>query len=244
MIPKIIHYVWFGGKPYPKKIQYCIDSWKQFLPDYEFRRWDESNFDVNSVEFTRQAFEKGVWAFVSDYVRVQALYEYGGWYLDTDVEVLKPLSPFENHRVVLGTDENGSITAVYGTEPHHPLWKAVMDVYRSTNFLLDDGTMNAKVINQYIQDVLAPWGYVKENKYQELQHGVVVYPDDYFHVQSLEKGTRHFTGNSTCIHWQTMLWTPLSSRILRWIRLHLVKPVLGDDYLKTWSSIVDKFKRK
>lgn len=238
MIPKIIHFVWFGGKPYPKKIQYCIDSWKKVLPDYQFIRWDESNFDVNSVPFTKQAFEQGMWAFVSDYVRIKALYEQGGWYLDTDVEVLKPLAPFENNRVTLGTDENGSLTAVYGTEPKNTIWKNILDVYNRTDFVLSDGTQNIKVINQYIQDEIAKMGYVHENKLQDFQNGVIVYPDDYFHVVSLEKGTRHFTENSTCIHWQTMLWTPKKSRALRWVRLHILKPILGDNFMKIYSKIV------
>ena len=233
MIPKIIHYVWFGGKPYPKKIQFCINSWQKILPDYEFIRWDESNFDVNSVPFTKQAFEKGQWAFIADYVRIQALYKYGGWYLDTDVEVLKPLAPFEDKRVIFGTDENGSLTAVYGTEPHNSIWKHIQDVYDQTEFLKEDGTFNWKVINQYIQDEIAHLGYVHENKFQNLGNGILVYPDDYFHVVSLEKGTRHFTENSTCIHWQTMTWTPRKSRIFRWIRLNIIKPVLGEKlYLK------------
>lgn len=243
MIPKIIHYVWFGGKPYPEKIQYCIDSWKKILPDYEFMRWDESKFDVNTVPFTRQAFEKGMWAFVSDYVRMVALYEYGGWYLDTDVEVLKPLSPFEDKRVVLGTDENGSLTAVYGTEPHHWIWKACLDKYNASSFVLSDGELNLKVVNQYIQEEITSQGYIHENKYQELGEGIYVYPDDFFHVQSLEKGTRHLTENSTCIHWQTMLWTPRRSRMMRWVRLHIVKPILGEDYMRFWNKITSVLKK-
>lgn len=233
MIPKIIHFVWFGGKPYPKKIQYCIDSWKRILPDYQFIRWDESNFDVNYVPFTKQAYEHGMWAFVSDYVRIKALYEQGGWYLDTDVEVLKSLAPFEDNKVTLGTDENGSLTAVYGTEPQNAIWKNILDVYNQTEFIKPDGTQNIKVINQYIQDEIAKLGYVHENKFQNLRNGVVVYPDDYFHVVSLEKGTRHFTENSTCIHWQTMLWTPKISRVGRWIRLKIIKPIIGKrNYIK------------
>lgn len=245
MIPKIIHYVWFGGNPYPKKIKHCIDSWKRNLPDYKFIRWDETNFDIGSVEFTKQAFDKRMWAFISDYVRIKALYENGGWYLDTDVEVLKPLAPFENHSVVLGTDENGCITAVYGTEPRHPLWEKILEIYNSTSFILEDGTLNTKVINQYIQEVLAPWGYVVENKFQQLQHGVVVYPDDYFHVQSLEKGTQHLTENSTCIHWQTMLWTSFGARMRRWIRIHVLKPILGEEnFLNYYSKISNLFNFK
>lgn len=243
MIPKIIHFVWFGGKPYPKKIQYCIDSWKRILPDYQFVRWDESNFSVNSVPFTKQAFEQGMWAFVSDYVRIKALYEQGGWYLDTDVEVLKPLAPFENNRVTLGTDENGSLTAVYGTEPKNDIWKNVLEVYNQTDFINPDGSQNIKVINQYIQEEIAKMGYTHENKLQNLGNGVLVYPDDYFHVVSLEKGTRHFTENSTCIHWQTMLWTSKKSRALRWMRLHIMKPIFGDDFMKHYSRIVKHLKK-
>lgn len=237
MIPKIIHYVWFGGRPYPKKIDFCIESWKRILPDYKFIRWDESNFDITSIPFTKQAFEKGAWAFVSDYVRIKALYEYGGWYLDTDVEVLKPLTPFEDKHVVLGTDENGSLTAVYGTEPQNAIWKNILDVYNNTNYINPDGSQNQKVINQYIQDEIAKIGYIHENRLQNLQNGIIVYPDDYFHVVSLEKGTRHLTENSTCIHWQTMLWTPQTSRTLRWIRLHVLKPLLGDDFMKIYLKI-------
>lgn len=244
MIPKIIHFVWFGGKPYPKKIKYCIDSWKRILPDYRFIRWDESNFDVNSVSFTKEAFEVGQWAFISDYVRIKALYEIGGWYLDTDVEVLKPLAPFEDKCVVLGTDETGSLTAVYGTEPKNEIWKNILGVYNNTHYLKPNGSQNQKVINQYIQEEIAKMGYVHENKMQELKNGIVVYPDDYFHVVSLEQGTRHFTENSTCIHWQTMLWTPKKSRMLRWIRLRILKPIMGDNFMKVYSFIVSIIKNK
>ena len=100
MIPKIIHYIWFGGKPFPDKIIKCIDSWKKYLPEYEFRLWNEESFDVNSSIFTKQAYENKKWAFVSDYVRVYALYNYGGWYLDTDIEILKPIHRFESERCV------------------------------------------------------------------------------------------------------------------------------------------------
>ena len=242
MIPKIIHYVWFGKKPYPKKVQYCLDSWKRILPEYEFKRWDETNFDVNSVLFTKQAAEHKMWAFVSDYVRIKAMYDYGGWYLDTDVEVLKPLSPFENNHIVLGTDENGSLTAVYGTEPKEEIWRNILAKYDNEKFLQEDGSLNKQVINIYIQEEMQKIGYIKKNELQNLQNGIIVYPDDYFHVISLEKGTRHQTENSTCIHWQTMLWTSKSSRILRWFRLHILKPILGDDFLLKYNSLMSKIK--
>lgn len=243
MIPKIVHYVWFGDKPYPKRIRKCIDSWHRILPDYTFIKWDETNFDVNSSLFAKQAYEKKQWAFVSDYVRIKALYEQGGWYLDTDVEVIKPLAPFEKDRVVLGTDENGSLTAVYGSEPMNELWYDVLSVYNNTNFIKNDGSFNIQVVNLYIENVIYSKGYVRENKYQRLNDGIVVYPDDYFHVASLESGEKHFTDNSTCIHWQTMLWTPRFSRFLRWVRLNIIKRVGGEYLLNIYSRIARNIKR-
>lgn len=243
MIPKIIHYIWFGDKPYPSKVQHCIDSWHKILPDYTFIKWGESNFDVNSTAFTRQAFENKMWAFVSDYVRIKALYEFGGWYLDTDVEVLKPLSPFENQNIVFGTDENGSLTAVYGTEPNNKIWKNILERYNHTPFLLGDNKLNTTVVNIYIEEELMKYGYVRENKLQNLGEGIIVYPDDYFHVKSLEKGTTHFTDNSTCVHWQTMLWTSRSARVRRWFRLKILKPLFGEDkFLEVYEKIVKKIR--
>lgn len=237
MIPKVVHYVWFGKKPYPKKIEKCIESWHKVLHDYQFIRWDETNFDVGEILFARQAAENGMWAFVSDYVRIRALFEYGGWYLDTDVEVLKPLSAFEVNSVVFGTDENGSLTAVYGTEPHNMIWKHLIRRYQETKFVLEDGSFNLKVINQYIQEEIAQYGYVHKNEFQKLANGILVFPDDFFHVQSLEKGTRHLTENSTCIHWQTMTWTSKTSRVLRWVRLNLMKPILGPNFLNIYINV-------
>ena len=91
MIPRTIHYCWFGGNPLPKSAVKCIDSWKRFFPDYEIKEWNESNFDVNAIDYTRQAYERKKYAFVSDYARFWLLYNYGGLYFDTDVEVIRPM---------------------------------------------------------------------------------------------------------------------------------------------------------
>lgn len=119
MIPKIIHFIWFGGNPFPEKVQYCIESWKKYLPDYQFMLWNEEAFDVTTLPFTEQAYMHKKWAFVSDYVRVYALYKYGGWYLDTDIEIVRPLMSLEQYRLVLGTDEEGFLTALMGSEKTH-----------------------------------------------------------------------------------------------------------------------------
>ena len=238
MIPKIIHYIWFGGKPFPEKVQKCIDSWHKYLPDYEFKLWNEDTFDVNSVEFTKQAYANKKWAFVSDYVRMYALNKYGGWYLDTDIEILKPIERFEEHRMVLGTDHDGALTALMASEPNHPYWKEVLAFYDSMNFVNKDGTFNMTVNNTYLQGVLKEYGYVFENKYQELKHGIIVYPDDYFHVADVEKGTLHKTENSYAIHWHTLLWTSDMSHWMRFFRLHVLKPIFGEDrFMDVWNKI-------
>ena len=243
MIPKIIHYIWFGGKPFPDKVQKCINSWKKFLPEYKLMLWNEDTFDVNSVEFTKQAYANKKWAFVSDYVRVYALHKYGGWYLDTDVEILKPVDSFENHRVVLGTDSNGALTALMASEQGHSYWKEALDLYHNMSFVNADGSFNTTVNNIYLQDLLRNYGYSVENSYQELRDGIVVYPDEYFHVADHEKGTMHKTANSYAIHWHTLLWTSEMHHLNRWLRLHVLKPILGEEkFLDVYLKIKSFFK--
>lgn len=243
MIPKIVHYIWFGGKPFPAKIQKCIDSWHKYLPDYKFMLWDETTFDVTICPFTEQAFNKKKWAFVSDYVRIWALHKYGGWYLDTDIEILKPLSPFEDKRVVLGTDHDGALSALMGSEVGHLFWKQALDKYHTMKFVNEDGTLNMVVNNTHLQGILTDYGYELENKYQELREGVVVYPDDYFHVANVEKGTIHRTENSYAIHWHSLLWTSDMSHWMRFFRIHVLKPIFGDEkFMEVWNRIIRIFK--
>lgn len=243
MIPKIIHYIWFGGKQFPDKVQMCIDSWHKYMPEYEFKLWNEETFDVNSVEFTKQAYANKKWAFVSDYVRMYALNKFGGWYFDTDIEILRSLTPFEDKRMVLGTDHDGALTALMGSEQGHPYWKEMLKKYDNMSFLKEDGTFNMIVNNTHLQSVLSNYGFVIENKYQELNEGIFVYPDDYFHVANVELGTIHKTSNSYAIHWHTLLWTSDMSHFMRWLRIHIMKPVFGDDkFLNVWVGFKKKFK--
>ena len=155
MIPKIIHYIWFGHSAYPEKVQSCINSWRYLLPDYQFMLWDEKSFDVYSITFTKEAYERQKWAFVSDYVRLYALYTYGGWYLDTDVEVVKSFSDLLEHRVVLGTDDKGCLDAVIGAEKGHPYIESVLRKYENMSFVLPDHSLNMEVININLQKELS-----------------------------------------------------------------------------------------
>lgn len=240
MIPKIIHYIWFGGNPFPEKVAYCIETWKRYLPDCEFMLWNEESFDVNSVQFTKEAYENKKWAFVSDYVRVYALYHYGGVYLDTDIEVLRPFDELLNNRMILGTDESGYLTAFMASEKSHPFWKDILDYYEKSSFVLKNGKFKMEVNNTLLQEELAKYGYKISNTYQELKEGIIVFPDDYFHVVSLEDGAIHKTKNSYTIHWHTLLWISPARKFVRFIRLKILAPILGRKLLSNLRRLCNR----
>ena len=128
MIPKIIHYCWFGGEK-PGKVLKCIESWKRCLPDYEIIEWNSENFDVFALPYTSEAYKAKKYAFVSDVARVKALYEYGGIYLDTDVMVYGKFDPVLQHKCVFGFEEELYVaTSFMAAEPHHPLMKQFLSL--------------------------------------------------------------------------------------------------------------------
>ena len=144
-IPKIIHYCWFGGNPFPELAQKCIASWKKFCPDYEIKEWNESNYDVTKNQYMREAFENKQWAFVSDYARLDIIYENGGIYLDTDVELLKPLDDLLILTGFMGFEENKKLCATglgFGAVPKLPIIKEMRDDYDNIIFIKEDGSFD------------------------------------------------------------------------------------------------------
>lgn len=228
MIPKIIHYIWFGGNPYSDKIKKCIESWNKYLPEYKFMLWNEDTFDIeNSCEFVKQAFANKKWAFVSDYVRVWALNKFGGVYLDTDVEVRKPLDDILNAGMVLGTDELGHLTAFMASEPAHPFWQGIIDNYHQMQFVNPDGSFNMAVNNSYLEKELAEYGYEIKNKRQSLDGGIELYPDDWFHAADHMSGILHITEDTYAIHWHTLTWCDTSTHVNRFIRVKILGSIIG-----------------
>lgn len=243
MIPKIIHFIWFGRNPYSDKIQRCIDSWYKYLPEYEFKLWNEETFDIQgSCEFVRHAFEHKKWAFVSDYVRVWALKNYGGIYLDTDVEVKKSFNDLLDKQLVLGTDELGHLTALMASETHHPFWEKIISNYESMNFLNPDGSLNMTVNNLYIERELNDYGYIVANKYQELNGGIEIYPDDWFHAADHMTGIMNVTANTYAIHWHTLTWCPTSTHINRYLRIKILGKLIGKKRANELFLTLSKFK--
>ena len=221
MIPKIIHYCWFGRNKLPDLAKKCISSWRRFLPDYEIKEWNEDNFDVNIIPYTQQAYKAKKYAFVSDYARFWILYHYGGLYFDTDVEVIKPLDDIIEHGSFIGCENSGA--TVIGVNPGLGLGfpsglcfcQEMLDLYATLSFMKDDGTLNEKTIVSYTTEVLLKHGLTNDSNIQEVA-GVWIYPPDYFNPFDDLTGRLELSANTRSIHWFMNSWSD-SSYLRRWL---------------------------
>lgn len=238
MIPQKIHFIWFGRNPYPEKVQYCMESWKKHLPDYEFKLWNEDSFPIEQYRFTKEAYEEKKFAFVSDFVRIYALATEGGIYLDTDIEVLKSFDNLLGKRVFLGTDDSGNLTALMASEKGHPFFMHILNLYQKRPFLLGNGKLDTEVNNLLLERELTKWGFIVKNETQHLHEGIEVYPDDFFHVVSLVSGKMNKTQNSYAIHWHTLLWVSWKTRLIRFLRMKILVPILGRNLYSKLTSFI------
>lgn len=160
MIPKIIHYCWLSGEPFPTEIQACLDTWKKHLPDYEIWLWDTKRFDINSTLWTKQAFEAKKYAFAADYIRLYALYNYGGIYLDSDVIVYKSFNDLLNLPYFIGHDQiRGFEAAVIGAEKGCEWIKIMLDSYVNKAFVKEYGSLDILPLPCRFHHVLVGAGY-------------------------------------------------------------------------------------
>ena len=195
MIPKKVHYCWFGGRELPPLAEKCILSWKKFCPDYEIIRWDESTFDVNKHPYTAEAYQAKKYAFVTDYVRLWCLYEYGGIYMDTDVEVLKSLDDFLIHTAFSGFETANIIpTGIMGSIKGGVWVKQELDYYANKHFLNPDGTPDLTPNTKTITGHLVSDGFILNNLFQNHRDIVTMYPNDFFSPKSwkTKKGEINF----------------------------------------------------
>lgn len=226
-IPKVIHYCWFGGKPLPKMAKKCIKSWKKYLPDYEIKQWDESNFDVNIIPYTAEAYKAGKYAFVSDYARYWILNQYGGIYFDTDVEVIKPLDDIISRGSFMGCQNkyNPEKTALslavapglgLACYPHHPFYGEMVDLYNKLHFIKEDGSLHLKTIVHYTTEQLVKHGLINTPDIQTVDD-ITIYPWDYFCPMrpTLEM---ELTSNSRTIHLFSASWETKSVKIRKAIK--------------------------
>lgn len=239
MIPKIIHYCWFGRNPLPVSAIKCIDSWKKFFPDYDIKEWNEDNFDVNIIPYTAEAYKAKKYAFVSDYARFWILYRYGGLYFDTDVEAIKPMDDIVERGPFMGIEvEANEINTPkvapglgLGVQPGHGLYKEILDYYSPLHFLKDDGTFNQVTVVNHVTKVLEKNGLRPTNDIQEVA-GVWIYPRDYFNPLDDLTGRLVTTNNTRTIHWYTRTWSDSPAwriKLSRWshcafgMTLHRIK---------------------
>ncbi|MDO4204044.1 MAG: glycosyltransferase [Selenomonadaceae bacterium] len=182
MIPKVIHYCWFSDKPgYPDDLRKFLDSWKKHLPDYEIKLWNVDNFDVNqSNDYVKEAMAEGKYAFVSDFVRLWALYNYGGVYLDSDVEVFKSFDPLLDCPGFIGFESDKSVAScLIASEVNNPLLKELMTAYNDRHFITEDGRLDLTPNPFPITKCLIKHGLKINNELQRLDN-MVVYPQTFF----------------------------------------------------------------
>lgn len=208
MIPKIIHYCWFGKNPLNKLAKKCIKSWKKYCPDYEIIEWNEDNFDINCNQYVKEAYESKKWAFVTDYVRLYALDKCGGVYMDTDVELLKGIDEFLVHNAFSGFETPNTIpTAIMGSVKGGEWIKHLLTYYDDRRFILPDGkldiTTNVTTITNMTEE---KYGVKLNNEFQNINDVLVLYPKDYFCPKDYRTGQITLTDNTTCIHHFNASW--------------------------------------
>jgi mannosyltransferase OCH1-like enzyme len=208
MIPKIIHYCWFGGNSLPELAQKCIASWKKYFPAYEIKEWNESNYDVHKIPYISEAYNAKKYAFVSDYVRFDILYTYGGIYFDTDVEVIKSFDNILRNGGFMGLEEAGKTAAGLGVGCNAGLGVVyqILEFYATIHFLNSDGSYNLHTVVEYVTEILLKHGLKSENTIQSVAE-FTIYPTDYFNPQPLKTGILTITHNTHSIHYYDGSWT-------------------------------------
>jgi len=229
MIPKIIHYCWLSKDPIPEALKTYMDTWKVKLPDYEFMLWNFDRFDINSSIWVKEAFEKKKYAFAADYIRLYSVYNYGGIYLDMDVEVLKTFNPFLNTSLLMGYEESGYLEmAVIGSIKKHPFIKAILNSYERP-FINKDGTLNARPMPLVVNDLCKKLNYklaigVKPNLLES--ENINVFPSEFFSPKSWELNKVNSTENTVCIHQFQGSWLSKSRKNTLKVK-HFLKSVIN-----------------
>ncbi len=219
---KIIHYCWFGKKPLPKLAKKCIKSWEKYLPGYEIKRWDETNFDVNITKFSKKAYESQKWAFVADVARVYALKQYGGIYFDTDMLVTKNIDFLAEDNFFVGweSEDNVAVGVLGVNSTENSVLKELFDVYKNLSF--DEKNLYAFSIPRVLTKLLKEKYSLEDNhlKNQKLKEGVTVYARDYFYPLSYDHKENLFTKNTCMIHYYDASWiSKPQKRIIKLYRM-------------------------
>lgn len=222
MIPKKIHYCWFGGNPLPDDVKRYIESWKKYCPDYEIIQWDESNYNVHKNRYVEQAYKNKKWAFLTDYARLDIVYEQGGIYLDADVELIHGLNDLLKNKCYMGMEQIGTVNTGlgFGAEAKHPFLRKNMLPYEENEYEREDGKFIPPICVRVTTKLLKNSGLVEENKIQNIED-VTIYPTDYFCPLKMGTNKITITTNTYSIHHYAASWYT-GNAVIRKIKYYLI----------------------
>lgn len=240
MIPKVIHYCWFGGNALPEKDKKCIESWKKFCPDYKIIEWNESNYNLNRNKYMSDAYKEKKWGFVPDYARFDIIYNEGGFYLDTDVELVKSLDELRSNEAYMGFEGeiwiNGGIG--FGAEKNNQVIKGLRDMYDDKSFYKEDGEMNLTPSPYYITEFLVNKGLKRDDSMQMIDN-MKIYPSEYFAAKNYDTGVIHQTENTISIHQYNASWMTKRKKIAL-----KIKRIIGVNNFEKLIKIKKKITKK
>ena len=237
-IPKIIHYVWVGGNLKSKDIQRCMKTWKKHLKDYEIIEWNERNFDINQNQYCKEAYEAKKWAFVTDYVRLKVLYDYGGIYMDSDVEVCKSLDDFRQYNWFSGFESINKIpTGTMGSCWNGEVIKLLLDDYNDRHFIKDDGSYDITTNVETITKILSKeYDVLLNNTRQVFGDRNILFPFDYLCAKDLMDGKIKVSINTYTIHHFAGSWlTPWLVRRHK-LKIFLVH-IFGSEFVNVMKKL-------
>lgn len=241
-IDKTIHYCWFGRNPHAPFVEKCIASWKKYCPDYTIIEWNEDNFDVTCNRYVHEAYKSKKWAFVTDYVRLDVLNKYGGIYLDTDVELIKPLDCFlDLSSFMCFEGEESLCTAVIGSQKEQDWLKVLIADYDNRPFLIANNKYDQTPNSLYIYRFLCEKFGLKKEKHilQNLECGLTVYPSDYFSPKNYSTLKTNLTENTHAIHYYEGQWKSFDGKVKDFI-VFLIARIIGE---KRVIFLKGKFKK-
>lgn len=248
MIPKVIHYCWFGRNPKPRSVKKCIKSWKKRCPGYEIIEWSEDNYDVSRNLYMKQAYDAKKWGFVPDFARLDIIYRYGGIYLDTDVELLKNIDRLLDDDFFCGFELNskGATAALglgFGAVKEHPLVRKLMSTYDTLHFIGQDGSLNLTPSPNYTSQTLVSCGFVLEDVTQRIGRDVV-YASEVLSPLFFPTGEIVMTENTLSIHHYDASWfgkKQQQHKRKRWRRLRrnrFIKKIIGENH---FNAVREKY---